>query len=373
MMTRHMSDTIDALVIGAGIIGSSIAYQLAELGLCVVICDESKNLGDGISGRNSSVLHSGIYYKDHSKKLEHCLRGYRDSLQFFETHQIPYRICGKLITNGNDQTKESLSQLERLYEQGRSRDIPGGIDWVSDVDRKYPFICGSHAIWVPCTGVVDTITYLKTLWRRLEGMGVILLKHRQFVIEAGEPFLVDMSDSRRKDQISSSVYINASGLATDTIARQFGVEGYEIRPNKGEYYRLNKKLPMDFLVYPLPHRSSSALGVHYTFNIAGECYAGPSSLWAHSKSDYEFETSQRDFYQSLSNITTFYQEKDLREGYVGLRPRLFYQGEPLSDFVIHTSKDLYHSIHLLGIESPGLTSAPSIAREVCDLVMNARR
>jgi len=351
------------LVVGSGIVGSWIAYYLAKQGKEVYLVEKEKNAGDGISGRNSGVLHSGIYYDLASLKSKVCLRGYELALSFFQEYDVPYKICGKLITTGLSESEEEetakLQSLEALLKNGEAAGIPN-LQVIDNLATRFPYANGPLAIWNPKTGVVDVPEYLKALWRASESKGVQFLKNKKLVFQEGIPHLKDIS-SGDLESIEADLFINAGGLYSDELSRAHGMDGYEIRPNKGEYFRLRKPLPEEVLVYPLPLKTSTALGVHYTFNLGGDAYAGPNSNWAKSKEDYSFQTERSVYFESLQKILNCYKEEDLTEGYVGLRPRLFFQGEPLKDFQI-LSKDNW--IHLLGIESPGLTSAPGIAEEV---------
>lgn len=360
---------IDLLVIGSGIIGTWVAYLASQKGLSVALCEKEQNIGDGISGRNSGVLHSGIYYPQNSIKLKHCLNGYEIGIKFFKDNQIPHIICGKLLTSGkvkteNRKTKEE--NIEKIFENGK-KNMLSGLTLMQNPGKQYPGVLGDLAIHIPSTGVVDVPSYLKKLSYLCYNNGVIFLKGRKFIHKGGEYLL----EGREGDieSIEANCIINAGGLYSDEIANSFGLLDYKIRPNKGEYYYLKKALPYQKLVYPIPSHYSTALGVHYTFNMANEAYAGPNSNWALDKTDYTIETPKKQYYDSLCNILDFYQEEDLSEGYVGLRPRLFYKGEAVTDFtIIEYPKKV---IHLLGIESPGLTSAPSIAKEIVESYVKA--
>ncbi|MEM7184508.1 MAG: FAD-dependent oxidoreductase [Spirochaetota bacterium] len=354
---------IDVLVVGFGIIGSWIAYLAAKQGMVVAVCEKGQNPGDGISGRNSGVLHSGIYYPQDSEKVKYCMRGYQLGLEFFQECNVPHRISGKLITTGKARDEKDRLQrhetLHKLLENGKRNGV-AGLEIVEHPGREYSGVLGDLAIHVPSTGIVDVPEYLKTLWHLGYEYDVITLKSRKFTMQEGQPKLV--STRGEVEEIEAEYIVNAGGLYGDEVAREFGLVDYEIRANKGEYYRIKKPLPYQKLIYPIPSPTSTALGVHYTFNIAGEAYAGPNSNWAQSKEDYHIQTPRDVYYSSLCNILDCYQEDDLEEGYAGLRPRLFYRGEAWKDFVIEEYPQKV--IHLLGIESPGLTSSPAIAEEV---------
>ncbi|UOG42750.1 NAD(P)/FAD-dependent oxidoreductase [Leptospira noguchii] len=359
------------LVIGSGIVGSWVAYQLSKnTQVDIYLCDVSENRGDGISGRNSGVLHSGIYYSEDSQKLKHCLRGYELSLEFLNQFNVPYSICGKIITTGAKEDPSIELQKKEKLEELHYKSIKYGIrdtSYIKNLTSEYPSLLGENAIHISKTGVVDVPLYLKALWRECENSGVTFIKGKRFLFQEEVPFFCD-TQSGQMEEIEADCIVNAGGLYSDELIKQLKELKYEIRPNKGEYYRLKKELPFKKLVYPLPSYSSTALGVHYTFHLNGESYAGPNSNWAESKTDYKFQTSRDVFFNSLKNITNYYTEEDLIQGYVGLRPRLFFDNKPIADFVIKKYPENRPWIHLLGIESPGLTSSPSIGEEVSLLV-----
>lgn len=356
------------IVVGSGIIGSWIAYLFAKAGFEVYVFEKSENAGDGISGRNSGVLHSGIYYDSTSLKSKLCFRGYELAVPFFEKNKIPFSICGKVITTGISDTlteeKDKQNEIEKLFANGKSLGI-SNLELKSNPENYWKHVLGKSALWIPKTGIVDVPSYLKVLWQLGEEAGVKILKNKKVVRKNGGVFAFDLQ-SKVEEELESDVFINACGLYSDELLVS-NVKGknFEIRPNKGEYFRLNKQLPYETLVYPLPLKTSTALGVHYTFHLGGDAYAGPNSNWASSKEDYSINTQRSVYYESLRKIIDFYKEEDLSEGYVGLRPRLFLNGEAVKDFVIHKETNW---IHLLGIESPGLTSSPAIAEEVVRMV-----
>jgi L-2-hydroxyglutarate oxidase LhgO len=356
------------LIVGSGIIGSWVAYQVSQTtSEDVIVCDFAENRGDGISGRNSGVLHSGIYYPKDSQKLKHCLRGYELSLEFLNKNQVPYHLCGKYITIGSHgDLNHKTEKLHALYEKAKNYEILN-TSIVENLETDYPYLKGKYALTIPKTGVVSVPEYLRSLWKMCENQGVIFLKGKRCILEGDSIFLIDQQDHSR-EKIEVSAFINAAGLYSDELINQSGYTDYEIRPNKGEYFRLKKTFPIQKLVYPLPEEKSTALGVHYTFHLNGEAYAGPNSNWAKNKTDYAMQTPRKVFYDSLCNITDFYNEEDLSEGYVGLRPRLFHKGEAHTDFLIKQFPENRPWVHLLGIESPGLTSSPSIGEEVATLV-----
>lgn len=354
---------IDLLIIGGGIVGSWIALRAARKGHQVALCDLSDNPGDATSGRNSGVLHAGIYYSPGSVKARHCVRGHALTVEYLQEQGIPHSICGKLITMGDQQGPDARNRLEALLENARTlgaRDL----QIVGNLSRDYPGVKGEKAILSPHTGVCDAASYLKSVQGAARDAGCYWLAGRKLVALEKEGALLEDPEGRT-ETVSAERYINAAGLHCDEVARLSGLMDYEIRPVRGEYYRLSRAHPVHKLVYPLPDPHSTALGVHYTFHPGGDAYAGPNAVPADSVHDYRITQSASDFARSLSRILEGYEEKDFSPGYAGLRPRLKKNGKDYRDFVIENRGAF---IHLLGIESPGLTSAISLSEEVMDLL-----
>lgn len=353
--------TLDLLVIGAGFVGSWIAFEASRRGLSVALCDQSTRPGDGVSGRNSGVLHAGIYYEPGSLKAKHCVRGRVLAEEFCNERGVPYSICGKIITAGLHASSADNARLEGLLANALACGA-SGLRIIENPASLCPGVLGRTALFSQRTGVVDVPAYLRALHLAGEEAGVYFLPGRRFLDFNGKSVILETKEGT--EEIEAKVIVNASGLHSDAVARAFGLEGYEIRPNRGEYFRLGHKLAKDILVYPLPHTDSTALGVHYTFHLNGDAYAGPNSIWADHKEDYRVTASAGDFARSLGQILEGYSVSDLHEGYSGLRPRLFKNKASIKDFVIERHPS--NVIHMLGIESPGLTSSPSLARDVVD-------
>ncbi len=353
---------VDVIVIGAGIVGSWAALHALRCKRSVVLVDPRP--GDGISGRNSGVLHAGLYYAPGSRKAIHCVRGKRLTEEFIGRHSVPSLSCGKIVTCGRS---GSIDAVDVLYEKALQNGAEG-LEILSDPGRHFPGVAGSRALYSRNTAVVDAAAYLKALHYAIEETGGILLHGRQYL--EGSPERLTLVDADGvAEKISCNMLINAAGLHADEIATAAGLHGYEVRPVRGEYYRLQKDIPLRKLVYPLPaslrhgQEGDTSLGVHYTLHPSGEIYIGPNAVPATSKEDYRITASAREFADSLHDIIDIpIDADDLSPGYAGLRPRLFRHGQPITDFVIEESEPGF--FHLLGIESPGLTAAPALVEEL---------
>lgn len=350
---------VDVFVIGAGVIGSWVALHSISKGYTTAICDWFDS--DGISTRNSGVLHAGLYYDANSLKSKHCVTGKRLTEQFIDTYSLPILRCGKIVTNGKSASPESV---DKLFEIAKSN----GAEQISLIDlpnENYQNIYGSRAILSKSTTVIDTSAYLKCLHRLIEEKGGLFLQGSRFIDGQPSHFLIE-NQNRQTETIQSKFLINAAGLFSDSIANRAGLTEYKIQPVRGEYYRLKKNHTIKTLVYGLPaafiDKTDTALGIHYTIQPGGETYLGPNSKIATNKSDYNITASAQEFAESAGELIEGINEFDLVPGYSGLRPRLFRNQKPVTDFVIQESQPGFY--HFLGIESPGLTCAPSLVTEL---------
>ncbi len=365
---------IDLLIVGGGIVGAWIARTAARAGLSTVIVEKSSRPGDGITARNSGVLHAGLYYAPASLKAFHCVRGRQLTEEYLRASGVPFQICGKLVVTGRLSEEDRAVQQEReeelvrLYENAKASGA-ANLEILPLPASDFPGVRGTLALYSRGTGIIDVPLYWESVRRDAEEAGAMFLYRRTCTASAAGPsggrWVRVVGDDGSTEEIESAWVVNAAGLDAGRTAQLFGLTDYEIRPNRGEYYRLARPMGYSKLVYPLPGKAGH-LGVHYTFNAAGEAYAGPSSVPAESDSDYRITTSRAVFCESLREILDGYAESDLQPGYAGLRPRLYRAETHIKDFVIEESPR--NVIHLLGIESPGLTSAPSLALEVVDRI-----
>lgn len=345
------------VVIGGGIVGCFVARQMAKEGREIFLLEKEKALGEHTSTRTSGVIHGGIYYPHGSLKARLCVRGRHLTYEFLRNHNIPHRKCGKLIVALN---RKELKDLEHLRDLGEDNGVENLslIDGVA-VQKIEPRVRCIGALHSPETGFVDMAAYMRTMERVLKGLGVTVVKQCQ-VLSISENNVLTTT----RGGIETNILVNTAGLFSDSIARMCGIEGYEIVPYKGDYYSTTEDV-VEGLVYPVPG-STLDLGVHLTRTFGEEILIGPSILRVSDKEDYEIRTPREEFEQGALAMIPDLDPQRIYPGFSGNRPKVYYHGELQTDFIIQ--KQERGRVHLLGIESPGLTAAPALAEYVAGII-----
>jgi L-2-hydroxyglutarate oxidase LhgO len=345
------------VVIGGGIVGCHIAYCLAKERLEVFLLEKEKSLGEHTSTRNSGVIHGGIYYEPGSLKARLCVRGRHLTYEFLQSHDIPHWKCGKVIVA---LVVSELKALEDLKKRGEDNGVENlKLVDETEVRRIEPRVRCFAGLHSPETGILDMAAYIKTMEKVLKGLGVTIVKQCE-VLSIGNYNIL----STTRGEMEADILINAAGLYSDNIARMCGLEGYEIVPSKGDYYNTTEDV-IRGLVYPVPD-SPHTLGIHLTRTLGEDTLIGPSIIQVSDKEDYEIRTPREEFERGALGMIPDINIKRIYPGYSGNRPKLYYHGELQTDFVI--KKQEKERIHLLGIESPGLTAAPAIAEYVAKII-----
>jgi L-2-hydroxyglutarate oxidase LhgO len=344
-------------VIGGGIVGCHIAYRLAKEGKEVFLLEKEKALGEHTSTRNSGVIHGGIYYPQGSLKARLCVRGRHLTYDFLKNHDIPHWKCGKIIVA---LVASELRALEELKRRGEDNGVENlSVIEENEVQKIEPRVRCLAALHSPETGILDMAAYVRIMERLLRGLGVTIVKQCRVMSIDDRNNL-----STTRGEMEAEMIINSAGLYSDSIAKMGGLEGYEILPHKGDYYNTTEDV-IRGLVYPVPD-SPHSLGIHLTRTLGEETLIGPSAVQVSDKDDYEIKTPREEFEKGALAIIPDLNIHRIYPGYSGNRPKVYYQGELQTDFVI--KKQEKGRIHLLGIESPGLTAAPAIAEYVAKMI-----
>src|SRR5207248_2500878 len=368
-------DQANILIIGGGVVGCAIARAVSEHWQDVFLVEQFPKLGMATSTRNSGVNHSGIYYPKNSLKARHCVEGNRLTYEFCIKHNVPFRHTGKLVVAADAHEEPELLALKK---RGEDNGVEGLqlID-AAEIRKREPHIKGPAALHVPSTGIVSAEELVHAYARVATNQGANLVTHAKVVSlePSGNTIRVGLkiggdADSQ-EEKIEARCVINAAGLYADEVAAMLGNHSWKIYPVRGEYCEVRgpRSSLINNLVYPLPHSDRLSLGVHFTKTLWGTFLLGPTATYVEGKDNYEKNRLPiEDFARSAKTLLPEIIESDLQLGYSGLRPKLVPPGgHGIADFVITRDPNVPQAIHLVGMESPGLTAAPSIAEHVVGL------
>ncbi len=363
------------VIIGGGVVGCAIARALSNRWSDVFVLEALPKIGMGASSRNSGVIHSGLYYPPGSLKARHCLRGNQLTYEFCAAHGVPHRRTGKLVVASSPAEVEKLVALMKTGEAN-------GVENMRIIDRaairaREPHVEGFQAIEIPSTGIVSSEELVKAYARIASDQGAHIVVHAKVErLEASRDGVRVISTA---GEIETRCLVNSAGLFADEIARMLGssMAKHEIYPVRGEYCELvrSKQDCICGLVYPLPHPEGVSLGVHLTKTVWGNVLIGPTARYVDDKNNYERDREPIEaFARGAKLLLPELEPSDLMPAYSGIRAKLTPPGDRgekrVADFIIQRDPQFPCVVQLMGIESPGLTSAPSIAAQVRDLAVD---
>lgn len=371
-------ETANVVIIGGGVVGCAVAMEAAAIAEDVFLLDEMPQLGMGASSRNSGVIHSGIYYAMGSRKARHCVAGNRLTYEFCEKHGVQHRRTGKVVVAS---TTGEEPQLEALKKRGEENGVAG----LRLIDRRElqarePHVEGRAALEVPSSGLVMSEELVKAYARVAADRGAHILTHAK--VSALRPVRAAVRVKSERGTIEARAVVNCAGLFSDEVAALTGFTKYHIQPTRGDYCEAvpAKSHLVHSLVYPLPEAGIYSLGVHLTKTLWGTLLVGPTARPAASKTDYESaRVPVAEFARGARMLLPEIREEDLRPAYSGIRAKLAParggKGRPkeTADFVIERDPRIPCVIHMIGIESPGLTAAWSLAKEVAEMIKETLR
>lgn len=358
---------IDAIIIGAGVIGLAAARELSMRGLSVIILESEKEFGSATSSRNSEVIHAGLYYPAGSLKARLCVEGKKKLYAFCQSHGVAHRRCGKLIVAAEEAETALLAALKDKGEANGCEDLKL-IDGQEALSLEPALACGA-ALFSPSTGIIDSHGYMLALLGEAEDHGAALALNAPFerAEPIGEGFRVHVG-GRDPTSLTCRLLVNSAGLVAPMVAKEIaGLPAHAIpqpRFAKGSYFSLTGKSPFSRLIYPAPH--THGLGVHLTLDLAGQARFGPDVEWVESI-DYAVNPRRMEgFGEAIRRYWPGLPEDALIPAYSGIRPKISGPDEPAMDFRIDgpETHELAGLVNLFGIESPGLTASLAIAAEV---------
>ena len=360
-----MSESVDCIVVGAGVIGLAVARRLALAGHEVIVLEAADTIGTQTSSRNSEVIHAGLYYPTDSLKAQACVEGKKRLYRYCAIHGVPHKRIGKLIVATNDSQTQALTAL-------KSKAIANGVndlEWKNQAEIKLlePSIRSVGAILSPSTGIIDSHSLMLAYQGDAEDRGAVIAFNSQVrrgLIEGGKIELF-AGKSNGEFAISANIVVNAAGLGAQSVARSLtGLDPATIPPRylaRGCYFTLSGQNPFSRLIYPVPE--PSGLGVHVTVDMSGAVRFGPDVEWV-DKIDYRVDPERAEsFYTAIRRYYPNLEDNSLQPGYSGIRPKITAEGSATGDFLIQGP--LEHGVaglvSMYGIESPGLTASLALA------------
>lgn len=364
-------EDVDAVVVGAGVVGLAVARALAQAGREVLVLEAENAFGTGVSARNSEVIHAGIYYATGSRKARWCVRGRRLLYDFCARHGVAHRRCGKLIVATSD---AELAALDALQATARANGLTGddALQRLSAAEAQAlePALQCRGALLSPATGIVDSHGLMLALLGDAEAAGATLAVCAPVRGGRVTPAGIELEVGGEQPMaLRARTLVNAASLGAVALAR--ALQGLDARhvPGawlaKGCYFTLPGRAPFSRLVYPAPG-AHGHLGVHLTLDLGGQARFGPSFEWVDAP-DYTVDAAGADaFYAEVRRYWPALPDGVLQPGYAGLRPKITGPGDAAADFrvdgpAVHGVAGL---VNLFGIESPGLSSSLAIAEAV---------
>ena len=370
-----MVETIEAVVVGAGVVGLAVARRLARAGREVLVLEAAEAIGTGISSRNSEVVHAGIYYPKDSVKARLCVAGKEALYRYCASRGVAHARLGKLIVATGPDELPLLAAL-------RAAAAANGVEDLEPLDAAAtralePAVRAAGALLSPSTGVVDSHALMLSLRGEAEDRGAAIAFHAPVLSghvgdgAAGGLLRIDVGGAETTT-LACRMLINSAGLDAPAVAARFSglPPGTVPRSHlaKGSYFSLAGRSPFRHLVYPVP--VPGGLGTHVTIDLAGRARFGPDVEWVETR-DYRVDPARAaSFYAAIRRYWPDLPDGALQPDYAGIRPKIVGPGEPAADFAIHGPRDhgIAGLVNLYGIESPGLTAALAIADHVAQLL-----
>jgi L-2-hydroxyglutarate oxidase LhgO len=363
-------DQVDTCVVGGGVVGLAVARRLAAATPSLLVLDQQGAVGQGISSRNSEVIHAGIYYAPGSLKALLCVAGRRQLYAYCQARQLPHRRLGKLIVATTAAEESALALIQAGAEASGVDDL--AVWSAAQVARAEPAVKATLALHSPATGIVSAHDFMQSLLADIEQQGGSFVGHTRVerISRAGTGFVVHCQLAQGSYQFACLRLVNAAGLGAQALAGS--CEGVDpvlipaLHLCKGDYFSLTGRSPFQRLIYPVPEASGAGLGVHATLDMGGMVKFGPDVEYVENI-DFAVSADKREAY--FKAIGRYYPQLDINQlvpAYAGIRPKLQGPGEAPRDFDIQgpAVHGIAGLVQLFGIESPGLTAALAIAEHV---------
>ncbi|MEC8860135.1 MAG: NAD(P)/FAD-dependent oxidoreductase [Pseudomonadota bacterium] len=384
-----MNFEVDICIVGAGVCGLAIARQLSQLlpDTSIALIEQADSVGQGTSSRNSEVIHAGLYYAPDSLKARFCIAG-RDLLyEYCRQYQVPVRQIGKLIVAQSGEEEA----LNRIAENARASGVVNLQSLnASQIASREPLVRADAGLWSPSTGIIDSHEFMGSLLGQAQANGLMLaLATRLGDVrprDSGKRLELELISnwhrvSAETSQVSCRLLVNCAGLGALAIAERLHQSGFalnqalpSIKWVKGNYFTYQGRSPFSHLIYPVPDPTGNGLGIHATLDMAGSCRFGPDVeqlapyINSEERLDLSVNASRRElFAEQIRRYFPALDESRLMPDYAGIRTRI--TGSGFQDFqLVEQKTEDCAAIHLLGIESPGLTASLALAKHLAERV-----
>ena len=363
-----MQRSYDVVVIGGGVVGSAIARELSRYMLRIAVLEKESDICTQTSGRNTGMLHAGFLYKTGTLKAICAVEGNQEFDSVAAELDVPFKRTGKLIVGFTDEHRQRLEAF-------LTRGVANGVKGLELIDRKRmdeldPSVSGNFAMWCPASGILDPFAYTIALAENAVRNGVQYFLNCTFTGQTVQSDGTHLLHTTKGDFHARWV-VNCAGLASAAVSEQLGIPGYVIKPVKGEYFVLDKlagqfaKIP----VYPAPNPDNT-FDTHATPTVDGSVLIGPDSQLARDDQDYESTQAAMDgLIESGSRMFKHMDRAYFIRNFAGIRPkRVDPETGAVLDFVLERRDEAPGVVNLVGIESPGLTSALPLARRAVALI-----
>ncbi len=363
-----MKQEYDVAVVGGGVVGCAIARELSRYRLSVVLLEKESDVARGTSGKNSGVVHTGFNVARGSVKARLNVLGASLFEDLCTVLNVPFKRVGKLVVA---LSSAEAPDLEKLKAIGDANGVPAleVIDG-EQLKRMEPNISGYAAMHVPTAAITCPFRLTIALAESAVANGADVLLGAGVRGISGK--LGEFTISTTRGKLRSKLIVNSAGLYADQVAKLAGVRRYKVYPCRGEYVIIDKAKSdlIGRMVYPVPPKGGSGLGVHLTPTIDGNILIGPSAAYVRSKTcDGTTGAMARQLVKEARELLPGLSSRDVITSYAGLRAKTVSSAVGgFNDFTIEEAPELPGMMHLVGIESPGLTSAPAIALDIAKWV-----